>query len=86
MNRIELIARSLRCFVFSLVGLVPLLGIPASAVALVQYWQVMRRRDAGWNPAERYLNWGLFLGLFGLLLSFLVSAIIGIAIVSSLVG
>lgn len=86
MNRIELIACSLRCFVFSLVGLVPLLGIPASVVALVQYGQVMRRGKGVWNPAERYLNWGLFLGLFGLVLSFLVSAIVGIAIVASLVG
>lgn len=85
-NRIELINRSLRCFVLGLVGLVPLLGIPTSAMALVQYWQVTRRSDGSWNPAERYLNWGLFLGLAGLLLTLIAGAVIGLAIVQSVAG
>jgi hypothetical protein len=82
-TRIELITHSLRCFVLGLLGLVPLLGIPASAMALVQYAHVLRRKGPDWNPAERYLTWGLFFGLLGLLLSFIISAIIGLAIVES---
>ena len=78
-----MIRHSIRCFVLGLRGLVPLLGIPASAMALVQYAHVVRRKGTSWNPAERYLAWGLFLGLLGLLLSFIISAIIGLAIVES---
>ncbi len=83
MSRVDLIRQSLRCFVLGLLGLVPVIGIPASSMAVVQYIHVMRHRSAEWNPAERYLNWGFFFGLFGLVLTFIACALIGLAIVQS---
>jgi len=82
MNRIEMINRSLRCFVFGLLGLVPLLGIPASAVSFVQYWQVAQQADGDWNPAESYLAWGLVLAIMGLGLSFVFCAVMVLAIIN----
>ena len=84
MNRIELITKSLRCFVLGLLGLIPILGIPASAVSLVQYWQVTRRQGMNWNPASAYLNWGLCFAIAGLLTSFVIAAAIGLAIVNAM--
>lgn len=84
MNRIEIINRSLRCFVFGLLGLVPVLGIPASAVSFVQYWQVARRLDGNWNPAETYLAWGLALAIAGLGFSVVSCVAVGLAIVNAM--
>ena len=55
-DEIELIARSLRCFVRGLVGLLPLVGLPFAAAALAGYFRLRRHRGFDWNPAQDYLR------------------------------
>lgn len=62
--RLELMKRSLRCFVCGWFGLIPVLGLPLSICAVVLFARV--RAEGVSTPADRYLNWGLALGLLGL--------------------
>jgi hypothetical protein len=57
--KIEMIELSTRCFFLGLFGLFPVLGIPAAALALRHYQRVLQIRDGHWNPAHRYLYWGV---------------------------
>lgn len=54
--RIAMIEGSLRAFWLSLVGLVPLFGIPFAIAACVAAFRARRRSRGGelWNPAGRY--------------------------------
>ena len=72
MDRIETINGSLRCFVFGLLSLVPLLGIPLGVLALLHFRRVAVENGSGWNPARIYLWWGFVLGGMGLLASLLL--------------
>jgi len=69
MDKIQAINRSLRCFVFGLLALIPVLGLPMSAIAWMHGYVVNRRCRGQWNPAQRYLLWGRALGLLGGLIS-----------------
>ena len=73
-DRIGMIECSIRCFLCGLLGLVPLLGLPACVLALI--WGVRARRAARrqWNPADLHLALGHGAAIFGLLLSGLVFA------------
>ena len=55
-QRIAAVTSSLRCFVYSLVGLVPLVGIPFAVAAIVRSRQVQKASRADWNPADHYLS------------------------------
>jgi hypothetical protein len=68
-DKIQAINRSLRCFVFGLLALIPVLGLPMGAVAWMHAVVVARKFKGQWNPAQRYLLWGRALGLLGGLLS-----------------
>lgn len=74
MDRVSAIRKSLTTFVCGLVGLVPILGIVPAGYAWVCWRQVRNGYGKKWNPAERYLKWGAFLAVLGLLLSLLVGA------------
>ena len=65
MNKIQAINRSLRCFVFGLLALIPVLGLAMGVIAWMHGHAVMRGRGNQWNPAQRYLLWGRALGLAG---------------------
>ncbi len=67
MDQIEIVRRSLRCFIAGLFGIVPLLGLPGALIALLEYRAVTLRRGQLWNPAERYLFGGAVLAGLGLL-------------------
>ena len=54
-ERAALIRLSLWCFVLSLVGLVPVAGVPF-AVATIWAGGRARRIGTDWNPAARYLT------------------------------
>jgi len=57
---------SLRSYVYSLVGLVPIIGFPFALLAIgLSHKRLATSSD--WNPADRYLNAGRRLGLLGLL-------------------
>ena len=86
MNRIEVINHSLRCFVLGLIGIVPVLGIPAGVLAITTFRRVIARKQEEWNPARRYLMWGFFLGAGGLLLSFLLTMLATIALINAILA
>jgi len=67
-RRIQLIEKSLRCFVCGWLSLVPLLGLVAM-LATFRLGRATRLVDGDeWNPAERYRAIGLGLASLGLLL------------------
>ncbi len=65
-NKIQSIESSIRCFIYSLAGLVPLIGLPFSLAAIIQSRKV-RKAVAGWNPADRYLSAASAIGPLGFL-------------------
>jgi hypothetical protein len=79
-NQIRTIELSLRCFVFSVLGLIPLVGLPMSVLALACYRQQLREGGQAWNPAGVYLAWGVILGVWGSLMSSLVCGLILMAL------
>ena len=82
MDSIAAIRQSLRAFVWSLFGLLPVLGLVPAIYALI-CWARVRRRCREWNAAAIYLNWAAVLGVAGILGSALVVLAVGIQIVSS---
>ena len=82
MDKIETIQRSLRCFIFGLLALLPLIGIPMAVLAISDYYRVTTCTGDRWNVARPFLVWGYALGLVGLLISaavvlFVVAAVGG---------
>jgi hypothetical protein len=68
MDRIELIRRSLRCFTFGVLGLIPIAGLAVAGLAISEFVQVQRKAGNQWNPAGTYLFWGFVLACVSLTL------------------
>jgi hypothetical protein len=66
-HKIAAVKSSLRCFVYSLIGLVPVIGIPFAVAAIVQSRQVQKAGAMDWNPADRYRNAAQRIGPLGFL-------------------
>jgi hypothetical protein len=73
MDKIELIERSLRAFSFGLPGLVPFLGTPFAIVAIANNARIKRLGGSQWNPAARYLFWGMVCTRIGVTLTVILS-------------
>ncbi len=75
-EKIETLNSTLRCFVNSLIGLVPVIGLPFSVGAMNLRRQILKSGGASWNPAARYLRAAGWLAPLGFLSSagFLVAA------------
>jgi hypothetical protein len=69
-ERIRIIERSLRCFVFGLLSLIPVLGVPMSLLAWWHGHAVHRTARGKWNPARRYAVWGSSLAWWGFVVTF----------------
>ncbi len=78
--KVVLIERSLNCFVCGLFGLLPVFGVPVAIRALNQAWLVNRDSSGMWNPARRYLVWGVVCALVGLLLLALLISGVALAV------
>jgi uncharacterized membrane protein len=74
-ERIQLIERSLRCFVFGLLSLAPLIGLGLALLAIRLHWQTWADSGGAWNPARSYLLRGFCLACLGFLLSLVVIAL-----------
>lgn len=59
MGKIEMIERSQRCLIYALFGLIPVIGIPLMVRAVIEYSRVKKGWPDQWNPAKRYLFWGM---------------------------
>ncbi len=84
MDKIELIQRSLRAFGFGLPGIVPFLGTPFAIIALVQNSRIKRRGRGLWNPAARYLFWGVICARFGTTLTIIFTLLLTLGSLLSL--
>jgi hypothetical protein len=73
--RIRIIKSSCRCFVASLIGLVPVVGLPFALGAILRSHRLGRSAAEG-NPARRYLTAARRFGFLGFFLS-LVFAVLG---------
>jgi hypothetical protein len=71
-TRIAAVKSSLRCFVYSLIGLVPLIGIPFAAAAIVRSRQVQKALRS-----DRYLNAARRIGPLGFLTSAIFVLLVG---------
>ncbi len=69
LERIELLRSTMRCFVCSLLGLVPVLGLPFATAAILGGRKLRPRPGAEWHPAEGYLRAARRLGPLGFLVS-----------------
>lgn len=76
MDKIDLIQRSMRAFFFGVPGIVPFLGTPFAVVAAVNNSHIKRRRGTQWNPAQRYLFWGMVCARIGITLTLLLAVFI----------
>lgn len=66
--RIRMLKSSLECFVFGLLGLLPLIGLPFAMVALVISGNVRVRQRKYWNAAKPYWVAGVACGCAGIFL------------------
>ena len=81
MTKLRTIELSMRCFVFGLVSLIPILGLPLSVLALVTFRKLLSESAGQWNPAKYYWIWGAILGGIGGLISVLAFGAILVSLV-----
>ena len=56
--KIKMINASLRCFIFGMLALLPIIGIPFGLIALVHAGRTRVAEKHLWNPARRYMMIG----------------------------
>lgn len=66
LTKVEMIERSISCFQYGLLGLLPVIGIPMAVRALLLHHRIQRSQTGEWNPAQRYLLWGGICARLGL--------------------
>jgi hypothetical protein len=64
-RQVQLIERSLACFRWGFVGMLPLVGVPWAVKAIHSFVMVRAAGRGLWNPAESHAWIGLVLGLVG---------------------
>ena len=57
--KIKMLNSSMRCFVFGLLGLIPLVGLPFALSALWISGRVRVKEKQLWNAARPYRIWGI---------------------------
>ncbi|MDB6025073.1 MAG: hypothetical protein JWM68_1296 [Verrucomicrobiales bacterium] len=82
-ERIYIIQESMRCFVYSLCGFVPLVGILPAILSIVFYRRARIATGMDWNPARTYLRWGIVLAWFNLIVEVIILTVVIIAIVAA---
>lgn len=75
-DKVELIERSIHCFAWGLVGILPFIGIPFAVVSLADALRIGRNEGSLWNPAERQLRIGSFCAVLGLSVTALLAGVI----------
>jgi hypothetical protein len=66
--KIQMLKGSLRCFVFGLLGLLPVIGLPFALAALWVSGRVRLHEKVFWNAARPYRIWGIVCATFGAVL------------------
>ena len=68
MIKIQMLKGSLRCFVFGLLGLLPVIGLPFALASLWVSGRVRVKEKIFWNAARPYRLWGITCAAFGAVL------------------
>jgi len=63
--KIRMIKGSLRCLVFGLLGLLPLIGLPFALAALWISGRIRLQEKRLWNAARPYRIWGVVCAALG---------------------
>ncbi len=57
--KIEMLNSSMQCFVFGMLGLIPVIGLPFALAALWISGRVRAKEKQMWNAARSYRTWGV---------------------------
>lgn len=74
--KITMLNRSLRCFAYGLLALLPGIGIPFGVAALWHAGRVRVQEKQNWNAAGAYRTAGVICAAIGLIFWFIVAALI----------
>jgi hypothetical protein len=74
--KIVMLEGSMRCFVFGLIGLIPLIGLPFAVLALWNGGRVRAREKIYWNIAKPYRMWGVIFAGLGTVFTVLAAILI----------
>jgi hypothetical protein len=75
--KIRMLKGSLRCFVFGLLGLLPLIGLPFALAALWMGGRIRLQEKHLWNAARPYRIWGVVCAALGTIVGgFLLTLVI----------
>jgi hypothetical protein len=75
-TKIKMLQNSLRCFEYGLIGLLPVIGLPFAAAALVISGRVRAKEKVFWNAARPYRIWGVVCAALGTIFWFLLVALV----------
>lgn len=75
MDRVKLIASSLRIFALGLASLLPVVGFVPALLAAVSGLRLGKQSREEWNPASAYLSWGIALALLSIGINLLAGSI-----------
>jgi hypothetical protein len=83
LTKVEMIERSMSCFQWGLLSLLPVIGILMAVPALRHYYSVKSSQAGGWNPAQRRLRWGIICARLGIAGFLLIVLIVTLCVVSN---
>lgn len=63
--KIQMLKSSLRCFVYGLLGFLPVIGLPFALAALWISGRVRAKEKRFWNAAKPYRVWGTVYATLG---------------------
>jgi hypothetical protein len=66
-EKIKMLKGSMRCFIFGMLGLLPVIGLPFALGALWVSGGVRAKEKKFWNAARPYRLWGIVCAAFGAL-------------------
>ena len=74
--KIRMLKSSLRCFVYGLLGLLPVIGLPFAIAALWISGRVRASEKKIWNAARPYRIWGVACAALGAVIWSVVDALL----------
>lgn len=77
-TKIKMLKASMRCMVFGLLALLPLIGLPFAVAALWLSGQVRRQERQFWNAAKPYRLIGIICAALGTITWFLIGGLIAL--------
>ena len=84
--KIEMMNASLRCFVFGLLGLLPVIGLPFALMAGWQSGRARRWEKYHWNAARSLRLAGLTCAILGALVWTIVDVLVALQIYNNILG